>query len=344
MPSHRDIAKRAEVAVSTVSLVLNNKPGVSDAMRQKVLGAAEELTKEQHDLEPYAPSQSAELISIVVLHATEIYPTPFFQRLLRGIQSAADRFGVQLRLANYLPEQFNELHQHEYLADPHLRPSGVLIVESQHFDVLSTYMQELNIPYVIRTDPSVVPSLPAVGTDEMNTGYIATQHLLKLGHRKIAFVGGGNRMPPYKETYYARRRFEGYKAALQEYDITPDNEWISISPDGQLATETVLDGQPNITALLFTTYAIAQKGVPVLDDRHISIPDDLSVIVLDDLLDQNQYQPQLTTVRRFGEKEGYWSIKLLLDIIHEPEILHGQYMFQVSIVERESCKPLEQNS
>lgn len=342
MPSHRDIAKRAEVAVSTVSLVLNNKSGVSDAMRQKVLGALEELTQEHHSMEHYSPSQSVKPLSIVVLHATEIYPTPFFQRLLRGIQSATDRYGVQLRLANYLPEQFKELHQHEYLADPHLRPSGVLIVESQHFSVLSTYMQELNIPYVVRTDPSVDPLLPAVGTNEMNTGYMATQHLLKLGHRKIAFVGGGNRMQPYKETYYVRRRLEGYKVALQEYGITPNDEWISLANNGQHATETVLDGHTDITALLFTTYAITQGGLPVLKDRQLSIPDDLSIIVLDDLLDPKQHQPQLTTVRRFGEKEGYWSIKLLLDIIHEPQLLHGQYMFKVSLVERESCKLLDQ--
>jgi LacI family transcriptional regulator len=338
MPSHREIATKAGVAVSTVSLVLNNKSGVSETMRQRVLTTVKELNNEQHQRDPYVPNKSSKHISIVVLHATEIYPTRFFRRLLSGIQSAADRYGVQLRLANYLPEQFHELHQHQYLTDPYLRPSGVLIVESQQFEVLSEYMEQLQIPYVVRIDPSVNPLLPAVGTNEINTGYIATQHLLKLGHRQIGFVGGGNRLPPYSKSYYVSRRLEGYKAALLEYDIKPNDDWISLSPNGREATETFLDKSTDITALLFTTSLIAQDGLQVLEDRQLSIPEDLSVIILDDLLDQSAYQKKLTTVQHAGAKEGYWAIRLLLDIIQEPELLNGQYTFQATLVEEESCQ------
>jgi DNA-binding LacI/PurR family transcriptional regulator len=341
MPTVSEIAEHAGVAKSTVSLVLNNKPGVSEEMRHRVLEAMGQLRATEEAQSLISLSANAEaatrtqkittgVLSVVVLHPPILRSSQVFSELLQGIQAGATSHQIQLRLANNEPSLPEDHITRLYLSDPSLRPSGVLIIGARQSEPLIDEARELGIPCVLVGRQSSEPTLAAVGRDEEEVTFQATNYLLDMGHRAVAFVGGD-------EAYsYTHSRLGGYRRALEQRDGPTPDRWIVLG-DGRTAAERVLASSPEITAVIFINDAYAMEGLPVFQASGRVIPDDLSVISFDDTEDARSFDPPLTAVSYPRFQEGLWSVRVLVDHIRQPLIKSCQVVFRASLIKRDSC-------
>lgn len=329
MPTVREIAEAANVSVSTVSLVLNNKPGVSEELRRLVLEARAQLEAEASRRRA-TPSAALRPASIMVLHPPVPRSSHVFSEVLRGIEMGAEAHQAQLR---FVPNIHNAPEQHVahlYLRDPQLRPDGLILFGARRHEPLIDEAQRLGIPCVVLGRDALSHSVSGVGRDEEQIAYEATRYLIELGHRWIAFVGG---LPEYDFTY---TRQAGYQRALQEANLPITPDMITMGCGAEAARRLLLS-VPNVTAMLFLNDTCAAEGLAVLRELGWRIPQDVSVITFDNTDFALSYDPPLTTVAYQRLEEGQWAVKMVMDHIRQPALRRSYAIFDAQLIVRASC-------
>ncbi|MDO9086690.1 MAG: LacI family DNA-binding transcriptional regulator [Anaerolineaceae bacterium] len=340
MPTVRQIAQHAGVAKSTVSLVMNHKPGVSDKTRQIVLNAYQELNSQNENnpadyLEKniffnHSRYVTKKPLSFVVFHPAILGSNQVFSELLAGIQFGADLYHAQLRLAinerKIPPAHVSNL----YLREPSLQPDGILIIGARSEEPILEEAIRQQIPYVIVSRTKSDPSISAVGRDEVKITMEAVNYLLELGHTAIGFVGGN---PLYS---YTNQRIQGYQKALQTSGITPLDRWVSLGA-GKEAAKTILRTSPEITAIIFVNDTFAMEALPVFIQAGHQIPDTLSVISFDDTDQAKNFIPPITSIQHPRYEEGAWAVRVLVEKIRNPFFEECQIILKSKLIIRDSC-------
>ena len=335
MTTVREIAEFAGVSKSTVSLVLNNKPGVSEEMRQTVMSAVNELEvihAEENLAEKVTHSSNPDMktnLSVMVLHPPILRSSYVFSQVLHGIQHAAELYRIQLRLVPNDPSVSDQHISYLYLTDEYLRPDGVLVFGAQQQEPLLEKIIERDFPCVVLGREANKYQVSGIERDEKGYAYQLTQHFLELGHREIAFVGGE------KQYDYAVNRIAGYQRAMIEWGIAEENHSIHLG-DGAVATAEALSKNPNISAIIYVNDAYAEEGLRVLEERAIQIPQDIGVGSFDNTTFAQNYRVPLTSVAYNHFEEGQWSVKMLLDQIRHPFIEKSCLTFRGELIIRES--------
>lgn len=346
MPSVSEIATQAGVSKSTVSLVLNAKNGVSDRMRARVLKAIQELqavaatqpANPAAAIADIARSKNTDRLTILALHPSILSSTQHFAEVLQGIQQGTQRYNTQLNLASNDPDLPDESITSLYFSHPDLRPDGVLVFGTEHSESIGSKTREMGIPCVFVGVPLPGTDLSFVGPDEDAAAYNATLYLLEMGHCDIAFVSGDALIPA------TTQRITGYQKALAEAGLPTDNRlYIEPEPAGaELAFQRFISDRSTVTAVLLGNNHASRVGLPLLQQAGIDIPHDLSVIVFDDTDFQQTYDPPITTITYPLVREGYWAVRLLMDMIREPMLRGSQVFFDTVLSERQSCTPPRQ--
>ena len=304
MPTIAQVADQAGVGVATVSRVLNCSPAVREETRRRVLDAIAELG--------YVPNATARALSTGRTRAIGVV-APFFTRpsvtqRLRGISRALACGGYQLVLFGV--EQRRERDEYfRALADGG-GLDGVLSVS------LCPEREELErfaaagVPVVLVDHPH--PSVPAVHTDDHAGGQLATEHLLALGHSRIAFLGD-QEDGDLGSTASARRR-AGYEGALTAAGLEVDPELVRLGPHEREAaaaiTRELLDSRAPPTALFAASDTQALAALEAAREHGAGVPGDLSVVGYDDI-ELARYLG-LTTVAQPLEQSGARGAALLL--------------------------------
>lgn len=336
MPSVRQIAEQAGVSISTVSLVLNNKPGVSEAMRARVKESQKLLVEKEMGRVVTFPGEirvkESKHLSVVVLHPGILRSSQVFSELLQGIEAGAAEHNLQLRLIVNEGELPSDHIYKLYFSDPKLSPDGILVIGDRSDIPLPNQIYGLDLPTVLVHRESTNYDLSAVGSDEEQIAYEATRYLLDLGHQAIAFVGG--------ELYfrYTHSRLEGYKHALHEELGDIPDRWIALGP-GDEATNKILHDCPEVTAIIYVNDAYAEDGLPILKSAGKTIPADLSVISFDDTQFAQNFDPPLTSVAYLRYQEGLHAVRVLIDKIMNSTMRFSQVVFEAKLVLRDSCAP-----
>lgn len=336
MTTVREIAKFAGVSKSTVSLVLNNKVGVSDEMRQTVMNAVNELQTihagddlpENTNIDTMIEHKS-QSVSIMVLHPPVLRSSYVFSEVLRGIQSAAELYKVQLRLVVNDPDAPAQHVSQLYLTDEYLRPDGVLVFGAQQHEPMLEKVVERAIPCVVLGREAKKYRVSGIERDETRYAYELTQHLLKLGHSSIAFIGGETKYD------YTNNRTLGYQLAMEDAGINPD-EQIICTGNGATATADALDNHPDISAIIYVNDSYAFEGLSVLHERDLSIPNNISLASFDNTEFARSCPTPITSIAYDHFKEGQWAVKMLLDQIRYPFIEKSQLVFNGQLIIRES--------
>ncbi|MEM6529237.1 MAG: LacI family DNA-binding transcriptional regulator, partial [Chloroflexota bacterium] len=262
MPTVRQIAEQAGVSISTVSLVLNNKPGVSDETRRLVIEARDALQQreKQRKTSEITRADTGHMqadfpMSIVVLHPPVLESSYVFREVLRGIQTAAHVHNLQLRLISNAANATEHHVSHLYFTDPNLIPDGVIVFGAQRHEPLLNVLFEQGIPGVVLGRKPNNYDISGIGRDEERHAYEATRYLTDMGHRAIAFMGG-------EQVYdYWHTRMSGYTHALRDAGIEVSNDWIQPG-DCDVATRRVLKSASDVTALIYVNDACAARGLP----------------------------------------------------------------------------------
>jgi LacI family transcriptional regulator len=341
MPTISEIANYAGVSKSTVSLALNRKQGVSEKMRTRVLQAAEELAAKQppeiQQVKATSPNGgNRDFKTILALHSSILSSTQHFSGILQGVQQGLEPYNAQLNLAINEPELPDEHIASLYFSQPALHPDGVIVFGSDHYEYIGEKTRQLGIPCVFLGVPLPNTRFNFVASDEEAAAYKATRHLLDLGHRQIAFIGGDAEVPA------TIQRVAGYRRALRDATLDADKAPVFVEPhaDGaRAAVEHFVNQNQSITAILFGNNHASRVGLPVIRDASFNIPDDLSVIVFDDTDFQQNYAPPITTITYPLIRQGIWAVQVLMNLSQEPMMTVSQIYFDAVLTKRDSCAP-----
>ena len=302
-----DVAKHAGVGVGTVSRVLNNSPQVSANTRQKVLQSIAALN--------YHPSSIAQRLSLRKTFAIAVvapfFTRPSFVERLRGVEAALTENGYDLVLYNVETPEKRDAVFHELPASH--RFDGLLVVTLHPSDEDVARFKQAGVPVVLVD--TFHPELTCVVIDDVKGGYMATRHLLELGHRRIGYISDPPETPfRFTASSY---RFQGYYRALKEAGIPYRREFYVYDEHGQeqarnLARRLLRLPDPP-TALFAASDTQAIGAMEAARERGFSIPEDIALVGYDDI-EISRYLG-LTTIRQPLFETGAKGIELLLQTI-----------------------------
>lgn len=326
------VAERAGVSKATASKVLNGRPGVSEETRQQVRRAIAEL-----DYAPTTgPRESVARGAIHVVFDTIINMYSLY--VLDGVISGGAELGVDvvtsaLASGGVMPERSLGVDRiKEMAARGH---TGLVVVTTQLTGEEIAFCEQVGLALVV-IDPvnPLDDRVTSVGATNWAGGVQATRHLLDLGHRRIAFVGGSEGSVP------GRERLHGYREALETAKITPDP---ALTWRGDFVAETGAQGADYLlamdeppTAVFAASDSIAMGVIRVAKHRGLRIPEDLSVVGFDDTYGAMWTEPALTTVRQPLRQMGRVAARTALELAggKRPDSHHVQ--LATSLVVRES--------
>lgn len=304
-PTIRHVAAAAGVAVSTASLALNGSPRVRPETRQRVLQAAEEL-----QYHPNAAAQRlARLKSGLVAVVVPALANSFFATVVHEIQLRMQTLGMDVILYNTEDDPVLEARHIESLARNQV--DGAVFVGEHRLgeDPNAGAIRQLQdsgirVVLVERQVPGL--AAPQIWADKEAGARQAVRHLLALGHRRIAFVGG---LLDAGGSYLRRR---GYETALREEGIVPDPRWVGdgrfTSSGGYAVTQALLRADPSLTAFFVSNDLMAIGALKALEELGRRVPADVSLVGVDNIAEARYLKPALTTVdispQRLGQEAG----------------------------------------
>ncbi len=300
-----DVARQAGVSVPTVSKVLNNRDDVAPDTRDLVSGVLATSGYRPRRRQRETPA-SPLLVELVITDLASAYAL----EVLAGAEAGAARAGAGLVIS--------AAHDHSgedrswLTALRARRPRGVVLVINRFGGGSVEDVSSLGAPVVL-LDPagSSDPSLPTVGATNFSGGVAATEHLLGLGHRRIAVITG----VPF--LLCSQERLEGYRAAMARAGAPVDEALVRqgdfTADGGQRAAAALLDLPEPPTAVFAGSDLMASGVYQEARRRGLRVPDDLSVVGFDDVTMVRFMSPPLTTVRQpLGEMAGE-SVRLVVE-------------------------------
>lgn len=310
-PTIADVAKRAGVSRSSVSFALNDRPGLAEETKRRILAAAEEL-----GWRPSRPAQAlsrgvAGALGLVLARDTDaIGADPFFPAFIAGIESVLARRGDALVL--HVTEPADEDATYRRLAADR-RVDGVLLTDLRVDDPRPALTTQLALPAVVVGDPGGAGGLCAVGLDDRPAFAAAVRELAALGHRRIAHVAGP------QEFRHARRRRESWELAMREAGL-PEGPVLPggfTAEGGARATRELLALAPDRrpTAVIYANDLAATAGLAVAQRLGLTVPGDLSVVGYDDTPLAEYTHPPLASARADALGWGAAAVRALDEVI-----------------------------
>jgi LacI family transcriptional regulator, repressor for deo operon, udp, cdd, tsx, nupC, and nupG len=287
-PTIADVAERAGVSPTLVSFAFNDRPGVSADARERILLAAKEL-RWRPSASARALSQSrTRVIGLVLSRAAEqLEVDSFFVRFLSGVEQtlAPADYAMLLQLVP-ASDTAAAVGAYERLAAGG-RVDGFLLTDPEFDDPRFELLEEAGVPVVIAGRPAADAPFPWLETEHDRGISLAVDHLVGLGHERIAFLGGS------KAYEHVQRRLTRWREALLAAGLEGDRVTLA-DVDLGAAAAAVLQHAP--TAVVCTSDTLAIALITAARERDLSVPDDLSVIGFDDSLLATLSSPALTSV------------------------------------------------
>ncbi len=321
-----DVARMAAVSQTTVSLVLNDVPGIriSDAARRRVLEACNTLG---YRIGP----RGAGRLQVIGFLADELSTSPFTAVSADSARDALLERNAVLMVASTR----NDAAVETAVLDLWAKQGVSGVIYSRIFTrVVRPPPQLAAVPAVLLNCRQTRPSLPAVVPAEQDGGCTATQHLIEAGHRRIAMIGG----EPWMEA--ARQRANGYRQALREAGLPAPAELFRVGnwtqASGYAETAALLRLAKPPTAIFCANDLMAQGCYDAAREFGLQIPEQLSVVGYDNRPLSQFMEPALTTVDLPHSEMGRWAAEVLLESL--PSRIRTTRML-CSLVKRGSVAP-----
>src|SRR5476649_791086 len=329
----KDIAQQIGVSVMTVSKALRDAPDVSAATKAKIKSLATQMG--------YVPDSSAQglrtkttkLFGLVIPSITN----PIYARIVFAIEERAHDLGYDVLLAHSLNKPDREEQGIRHLLSR--RVDGLFISPVYRFEAEARIYQEI----VARKTPTVLLGAPApfcknfhsVEIEELIASYNVTQHLLKLGHKRIAYFTGPPTAP------WAHERFNGYRRALREAGLDVDDKLVfqsgSTIEDGTNTALQMLNESCNATAVQAVSDLVAIGCANALLSQGLKIPDDISVACFGNILTAEYFRVPLTTIRQPKHRLGIAAMETMMGLIRGEKVQSKR--LPAELVVRKSTAP-----
>jgi LacI family transcriptional regulator len=331
----KDIAERLGVSVATVSRALNDKPGVSDEVRQRVLDLAAEVAFTPHSAGRGLSTARTQMLGFIVQR--KVFPAsrdPFYLHIMHGVEEAAAQRGYHVILSSV--GDTDGARQTPVL--PLVRENRVdgLILAGPDLDRrLILALQQAGMPLVLVDNFLRQTPLDVILSDDREGARAVVAHLLAHGHEQIAFLGGP------ADWISTAERAAGYHEALaaagKRASATVVHEAETTVESGYQATRRVLEHTPAPTALFAVNDSMAIGALRALREAGRRVPEEVAVAGFDDIDAAQHTHPPLTTARIFKEQLGRVAAQRLLDRLADPATPVQRTYVGTALIIRRSC-------
>jgi Transcriptional regulators len=300
----KDIAQKARVSYATVSRALSDHPEIKDETKQLVREIAKEMGYAPNAIAKGLVTKNTYTIGLLIPDITN----PFFPEVAQGIEHCANKNGYKVFLCN---SNWDMQKEKEYLDILYGSRVDGIVVAPVSDDI--THILEIgkSIPVVFAAYKPRYEGCNYVVTDDFSSATIAVDYLIKLGHVKIAYLGG------LQNNSTNSGRFTGYKETLGKNGINMNPDYIKFGQykqeSGYLLTRDMLLHNDLPTAILAGNDIIALGVIQAIEEFGLEVPNDISVIGFDDISFARLDKIQLTTVYQPKYQIGQLCVEILLE-------------------------------
>jgi DNA-binding LacI/PurR family transcriptional regulator len=326
----QDVADLLHVSKQTVSAVVNNKPGITEETRARVLDAIAQVN--------YRTDLRARSLRTGRTHSLAFVVADISSPVAGAMANAADERAYADHYSLVLYNTHDDLQREQFSIDSILQRAvdGVMFVSARDQSTAVAKLDTAGIPMVVidRVPSDYVGA--AVVLDNIAAGRMAAEHLLELGHRECAHIGRP------RDTHIARERLDGYCDALQAAGapgpaVELADDWHLSS--GYDAMRKLLDRGAAFSAVYCAGDQLALGAMRALREAGIRIPEQVSVVGTDDIEYAAYFEPPLTTVRQPIEAMATQGLELLLNLLSGEESTAKRIVVEPQLVVRASTAP-----
>jgi DNA-binding LacI/PurR family transcriptional regulator len=311
--SIKDIAKAAGVSHPTVSRALSDSPQISEETKVRIQRLAQEMGYSPNALARGLVTRQTYSVGVVVTTIAD----PFVAEIVQGIEATAHDHGYTVILCNSESAPEREIASVEMLRSK--RVDGVIVTASRVGALYLEYLEQIGGPIVLINNHNEESGRYtfSVSVDNRHGGRLAAEHLVQLGHRRIAYVAGPANHSSDLD------RLAGYRQALVEGGIEPDPALVvpgnGRPSGGEEALQAILALDPRPTAIFCYNDMTAIGLIHAAQQAGLSIPQDMAVVGFDDILFASYLYPPLTTVAQPKVEMGQRAMHMMLSLITAKE-------------------------
>lgn len=328
-----DVAKIANVSPSTVSRVIAGNARISEETRNKVLKIMKELNYHPNIIARSLANKSTKIIGVIVPGTTEkAFQHPFLPEILRGIASAASKskYKILISSATSINEEKETIDE---LVNGAIT-EGIILLASRVKDPCIKEMMKLKFPFVVVGRPSEEDKINWVDNNNLAISYELTKHFLDQGHKEIAFLGFS------KDHMVTVDRLEGYKKALEDYNITLQPHLVVegefIDDTGYNLAKKLSESGSMPSAVIACDDLLAFGVIKYLNEKGLRVPQDVAVAGFNNVPLSDYFVPSLTSVEVNAFNLGYQAFQLLMNNISSNLTSINRSIVSARLVIRES--------
>jgi DNA-binding LacI/PurR family transcriptional regulator len=323
----RDVSRLAEVSVATVSAVINGKPVVSEELTKRVRHAIEALNYHPDFLARSLRMQRSDILGIVMPQ----FASSYYAEVLRGVEDVASQHGYSILVSNSRGDA--EQERKEIFALISRRVDGILLATADpHFAYQRQFTRHFPLVLFDRFPPAYTGT--AVVTDNEGASFEATNHLIQLGHLRIAIIAGT------KGISAADERIEGFRRAMNEAGLTVRQDYLkygdfNMRGGWECALELIKLPSPP-TAIFSHNYEMTLGLMRALAEMCVPCPQQISILGFDDFVVgadgfswATMFSPKLTCVAQPSYEIGQRAAEALLKKTQQPE---GENLGEVAFI------------
>ena len=331
MSSLKEVANLAGVSIATVSRVLNADEVVKYETKVKVMNAIKKLK--------YSPNRVAQRLRSTKKHSRIIgllipdIQNPFYVDVIRGIEDYAYKNNSVVIIGNFSQDEKREKLYIDILKSESV--DGFIVAPSNEKDKYIKDLLNEEFPIVCIDRGLKDVEVDLVKVDNQVGVFKAVAHLIKLGHKRIGYIGGNKLIPTSIE------RLAGYKQAMEHANIDIDPSIIlseqSDYESGVKLAATLLDLSKPPSAIFTGNNLLTLGALETINKRCLKIPGQIAIVGFDDVYWANSLNPPLTAVRQPGFEIGKRSCELLIQRINNPERSVASIILKTELMVRSSC-------
>jgi len=322
-----DVAKLANVSTATVSRVLRKPDKVSKDTRQKVMEAIKQLNYQPNMVARQFRTKETKTVLVVIPDVT----SPFFSEVLRGIEHTALESGYRVILG----DTENDINrEHEYIELLLQQQADGAILLTARMD--RTRLEEIanQFPVVLACEYIDELDIPTVSIDNINGARRATEHLIQLGHTRIAHIAGP------MNVILSRDRLKGYEQAIISHQLQIDSLYIK---EGDFSLESGYDQMLHLleleippTAVFVFNDLMAIGAIKAAKDKGLRVPEDVAVVGFDNIKMTSVFEPNITTIDQPKYEIGKKAMDLLLNLMNGEALQKKKFVLKDELIVRES--------
>ena len=335
-PTIKDIAEKAGVSITTVSLVLNGKElRISAETKKKIIKIANELNYRPNKLAVGLITKKTNTIGLIVPDISNNY----FGELAKGAEHEAGKSKYNIILSNTNDNPEKDLEYMNLLLDQSV--DGIIMASSansvdENAKKCFQLMEQCQKPFVLVDRIKIGEKYTSVSVDHELGGYIATKYLIDNGHTKIGCITGPLGI------LNSRLRFLGYKKALEDYKISFKAKYVEEGnyhiEEGERLAKRLFDC--NVTAIFAFNDLMAYGVYKAASEHGLRIPEDISVIGFDDLLYSSIMEVPLTTIRQPAYDIGETAVQKVIELSNNENTSNESIIYKPELIIRNSVMRL----